>query len=1026
MAPQGVAEFKILGPLEVTVGPTRLELGGTRQQVVLAMLLLSVNHPVDASRLEQAIYGETLPPTSRSQVHISISLLRRLFAAHGSATAISTQRHGYMLRVDDLRLDARRFTELTAAASAARAAGEAERAVAHYRDALRLWRGPALEGIDSLLVRAAATQLDEQRITAIEDRLALELDLGRAHELVGEITGLIEEFPLRERLRGQLMLALYRSGRAAEALRIFRQTRRLLVEELGIEPGAELHRLQHAILTADAALDPPAASPIVPIVPVAPSLRRPRLLPADIADFTGRAKQVSMIRQRLTQAATGSAQLAVPVVVITGAGGLGKTSLAVHASHLLADEFVDGQLFADLHGGTGRPAEPAHVLERFLLALGVPGGQMPDGLDERAEAYRSLLAGRRVLVVLDDATAESQVTPLVPGNGAAAILVTSRSMLAGLAGATRILLDVFDAGQSLDLLGRIVGTDRVRSESAPAAVVATQCGHLPLALRIAGARLAVRPHWGIQQLADRLADQARRLDELELGEIGVRASISLSYYAADEQTRRLMRRLALLEAPAFSGWMSAALLDQPLAEADGVLDGMITAQLVETVGPGPGAAGQYRFHELIRLFARERLAAEEPAAEQQAALERVLGALLHLAEAARARLNGGSQVMLDSDAQRWPLPEQLTRQLVSDPIAWFERERAALVAGVRQAAEAGLTELCWSLAMTAETGFELRTYLDDWRQTCDVALEASRRGGNLRGQAAMLYSRGSLHQENGRFDASRLDLSAAAHLFTEAGDAHGFALSVGLIALLDRINGQLDQAADGFNRALSILRTTGDQVTVAYLLQNLARLKLESGEPDAAGELLDEALRLTDARGRGRVRAQVLYASGQARLQAGDATGAAAAFDRTLTVASNLGDQIGQAYALTGTGVAALRLRDLGRAHGAFQRALELASTVGDPLAAGRAQLGLSELALSRGEAGQAAALAALAADAFRQCDAPLEEARARALLADANSAGGDRAGDLRASENRPDRGADRPDFSSSLATKPPDACPEA
>jgi len=1022
MAPQGVAEFKILGPLEVAVGSTRLELGGARQQVVLAMLLLSVNHPVDASRLEQAIYGETLPPTSRSQVHISISLLRRMFAAHGSATAISRQRHGYVLQVDDSRLDARRFTELTAAASAARAAGEAERAVAHYRDALRLWRGPALDGIDSLVVRAAATQLDEQRITAIEDRLALELDLGRDHELVNEITALTEEFPLRERLRGQLMLALYRSGRAAEALRVFRQTRQLLVEELGIEPGAELHRLQHAILTADAALDPPATATTVP---VAPELRRPRLLPADTADFTGRAKQVSMIRQRLTRAAAGSAQLAVPVVVITGTGGLGKTSLAVHTSHLLADEFVDGQLFADLHGGTGRPTEPAHVLERFLLALGVPGGQMPDGLDERAEAYRGLLAGRRILVVLDDATAESQVTPLIPGNGEAAVLVTSRSVLAGLAGATRILLDVFDVGQSLDLLGRIVGTDRVRAESAPAAVVATQCGHLPLALRIAGARLAVRPHWGIQQLADRLADQARRLDELELGEIGVRASMSLSYYAADEQTRRLMRRLALFDAPVFSGWMSAALLDQPLAEADGVLDGMITAQLVETVGPGPGAAGHYRFHELIRLFARERLAAEESAAEQRAALERVLGALLHLAEAARARLNGGSQVMLDSDAQRWPLPEQLTRQLVSDPIAWFERERAALVAGVRQAAEAGLTELCWSLAMTAETGFELRTYLDDWRQTCDVALEASRRGGNLRGQAAMLYSRGSLHQENGRFDASRLDLSAAAHLFTEAGDAHGFALSVGLIALLDRINGQLDQAADGFNRALSICRTTGDQVTVAYLLQNLARLKLESGEPDAARELLDEALRLTDARGRGRVRAQVLYASGQARLQAGDAAGAAAAFDRTLTVVSNLGDQVGQAYALTGTGVAALRLRDLGRAHSAFQRALELASTVGDPLAAARVRLGMSELALSRGESGQAAALAGLAADAFRQCDAPLEEARALALLADANSASGDRAGALRASEYRSDR-ADRPDCPSSLATKPSDACPEA
>ena len=240
----------------------------------------------------------------------------------------------------------------------------------------------------------------------------------------------------------------------------------------------------------------------------------PSLLPTDIADFTGRAEQIEQIHQRLTRAAGQGTELAVPVVVITGQGGVGKTSTAVHASHGVAEQFRDGQLFADLHGGSSHPVGPMQVLERFLRALGVPGSQIPEGLDERAEVYRNLLADRKILVVLDDAVGESQVSPLLPGSGAAAVLVTSRSRLAGLAGATHVEVNVFDAGKSLDLLARIAGADRVQTQSQAAAAVAAQCGHLPLALRIAGARLAARPHWSIQQLVDRLADETRRLDEL--------------------------------------------------------------------------------------------------------------------------------------------------------------------------------------------------------------------------------------------------------------------------------------------------------------------------------------------------------------------------------------------------------------------------------------------------------------------------------------------------------------------------------
>lgn len=477
--------FEILGPLEIAVGSERLELGGTRQQVVMATLLLSANRVVTMDRLVEAIYGEDLPPTCRSQAQICVSSLRRLFAAHGNGAIISTRAHGYVIQVGTGRLDSQQFEDLATVARAARDEQNLDRAVASYRDALRLWRGPALDGIDSQLVRAAAGRLDEQRITISEDRINLELDLGRHHELVGELTELVENFPLRERLRGQLMVALYRCGRTAEALQAYRQARHTMVAELGIEPSERLRQLERAILTADPVLEPPTGpTTIQPVKRQVPSL-----LPTDIADFTGRTEQVGQIRQHLIHAAGQEGRMGVPVMVIVGKGGVGKTCVAVHAAHGVADHFPDGQLFADLHGADTHPVGPLRVLERFLRALGVPGSQLPEDLDERAEVYRNLLADRKILVVLDDAVSESQVSPLLPGSGPAAVITTSRRRLTGLAGAAHIELGVFDVGKSLELLGRVAGIERVNTRSA-AAAVAEYCGHLPLALRIADARPA--------------------------------------------------------------------------------------------------------------------------------------------------------------------------------------------------------------------------------------------------------------------------------------------------------------------------------------------------------------------------------------------------------------------------------------------------------------------------------------------------------------------------------------------------------
>ena len=962
----------------------RLELGGVRQHVVLATLLLGVNRVVTMGRLQEAVYGEDLPSSAHAQVQISISSLRRLFASHGHPAIIGTQAQGYVIQVGPGQLDSRRFEELVAAARASRDAGLLDQAVASYRDALRLWRGPALDGLDSHLLQVAASRLDEQHIAANEDRLTLELDLGRHHELVGELTELVEEFPLRERLRGQLMLALYRCDRTAEALQVYRLGRRVMIEELGIDPGERLQRLEHAILTADSALDPPAS----PISLQPGKQQVPCLLPTAIADFIDRSEQVEQIRRCLTGGA--ESDLAVPVVVIAGRGGVGKSSIAIHAAHGLAERFPHGQLFADLHGGSAHPVAPAQVLERFLRVLGVPGGQVPDGLDERAEMYRGLVADRKVLVVLDDAARESQVSPLLPGRSAAAVIITSRSRLSGLAGASHVRVNVFDAGTSLDMLARIVGRARVHREAPVAVAVAGHCGHLPLALRIAGARLSERPHWSIRQLAERLADETRRLDELRHDDMGVRPSIALTYESASEQARRLFRRLALLDQPVFSGWVGAALLDQPPGYAEDLLDELVSAHLVETPGSGSGPDSQYRFHELIRVFARERLTAEEPAAERKAALERALAALFYLAEQAHRRYHGGDYGRIPGAAPRWPLPEGLVEQLVADPLSWYERERAALVSAVRQAARDGLTELCWSLALIAVPLFESRVYLDDWRDTSETALAAAREAHHVRGQAAMLYSLGELHIVQQRFVPARRELTAAAQLFEDAGDDHGLALVTNHIASVDRLSGPLGDAAKRYEQALAIFRRTADRGGIIRVLRNMAQLKLDLGEFDAANELLAEAWRQCQAARNARVEAQVLHQMGRAHLLSGEPASAMELFERVLVITSDLGDSIGEAYALQGLGVAMVRQGKFGQARSALQRAEELASATGDRFIGTSAALGLGELALASGDPAQALVFGQQAAAAFRDMRAPLHEAHALALIGDAHAALGD------------------------------------
>lgn len=978
-------EYRILGPLEIMCGPGRLELHGARQQVVVAMLLLNPNRQVSMGRLLEAVYGEDLPSTARSQVQISISSLRRLFAECHHDEVISTRAGGYEIQVGEGELDSGRFEELLANAREARELGDYGLAVARFRDADRLWRGPALVGIDSSLVRSAASRLDELGIGANEDRITLELDLGRHHELIGELTEMVGEYPLREALRGQLMLALYRCDRVAEALQVYQVTRRTMIEELGIDPSDRLQGLERAILTSDPALDLPSGH----VDGQVKRERAPNLLPADIADFTGRDEQVSQIAQHLAGTSE-QVRHAVPVVVVVGKGGIGKTTLAVHAAHAIADKFRDGQLFADLHGAGAHPVGPMHVLERFLRAFGVAGSQIPESVDERAEMYRNLLADQRILVVLDDAASESQVLPLLPGSATAGVIISSRNMLTGIAGVLRIEVDVLAAENSVDLLARIAGVARICAESAAAVAVAAHCGYLPLALRIAGARLAAHPHWSVRQLAERLSDEANRLDELRHDDMGIRPSISLTYEGTSEEARKLFRRLALLDMPVFSSWFGAALLDQPVDVAGDLLDDLVRAQLIEVARGGAGLDSQYRFHDLIRVFARERLVAEDPVAERRAALERALGALLHLSDAARSSYYGGDYARLTSGALRWALPGRLVEMLVSDPLAWYERERAALVAGVRQAAQAGLTELCWSLASSAVPMFESRVYLDDWRETHEIALEAVRKAHDVRGEAAMLYHLGSLHITQLWFDQAFGELTDAARLFAEVRDDRGIAHATFHLASIDRLSGRLDDAADRYLQALAVFRARSDPVATASVLHGLAQVQMERSEPAEVMRLLSEALSLCRAVPYARLEAQILHRLGEACLQTEDLGRATEAFEGALAITNKIGDVIGASYALQGLGVALTRQGDYDGARSALGRAAQLAGSVDEQMAEARAMIGLSELELAFGDARKAAQLGQRAASIFERLNAPLFRARALARLSEARAALGE------------------------------------
>ena len=480
----------MLGPLEVRVGERLVSVPGAKQRTLLAGLLLHANQVVSVDRLIELLWGEHPPASARVTLQSYVLRLRRVLhpPAIGDAGSgvLATRPPGYLLHLEPGSLDLHRFQGLVEAAQQALSSGEPAQAATLLREALGLWRGSALCDVDSDALRwVEAPRLEELRLAALEARVDAELQLGLHAQLVGEVQALVAAHPLRERFAGQLMLALYRSGRQAEALEVFGATRRRLVEDLGVEPEKALQQLHRAILMGDPALHHLAANAGPPGPTPGPTQLVPRELPSSIAEFTGRTPELELLAQLLDATDTAAGR---PVVIsaIDGMGGIGKSALAIQAANQLAGRFPDGQLYIDLHGATpGQvPRSPLDALGQLLRSMGLDPAAIPAKVEEAAVRWRSLAAGRRLLLLLDNAHNAAQVRPLLPGSPTCAVVVTSRQVLGSL-DARSLRLDLLAHEHALELLGRIAGRQRVAAEPAAAAGVVGWCGRLPLAIRIA-------------------------------------------------------------------------------------------------------------------------------------------------------------------------------------------------------------------------------------------------------------------------------------------------------------------------------------------------------------------------------------------------------------------------------------------------------------------------------------------------------------------------------------------------------------
>lgn len=773
--------YRILGPLTVTVDGQSVAVTAGRDRIVLAMLLLHAGRVLGVGALADAVWGADPPATARGQLQSCVSRLRRSLPAD----VIHSDPAGYSLTPGPGELDAAEFTRLLADA-------REKQDPALYRRALDLWRGDAAAGIDAHGVRLAAAVLDQQHVAALEAWAELELTAGRAGDLIGELSAAVDRFPLQERLSGQLMRALHRSGRQAEALAEYRRLRLALRDELGLDPSLEIQDLHSAMLTGSLA-EPARPGPVAPV----------RCLPRTVGDFTGR---VGVVR-RLVAAIDRAGSDGPVAAVVDGMAGSGKTTLALHLAALIGDRYPDAHLFVDLEGHSAeQPLEPAAALLVLLRQLGVDGERIPGSLIDRVGLWRTELAKRRALILFDNAASSAQVADLLPTAPGSLALVTGRRRLLGLDGVRPESLSVLDADEAMILLSRIVGA-RVWAESEAAAEVVRRCGGLPLAIRLAGARLAHRPQWRVADLVRRLGESV--LPELAAEERSVASAFAVSYRQLATPVQRVFRLLGLCPAVEFDLLTAAALTGLTLPAVRGSLEDLVDVHLVDE--PEPGV---FRLHDLLREYAAA-LAGDLPADERTEALRALLDQQLHAATATNLPAH---RALVEHDIGGQPPLRPDLLDAVTDPRARLEWERPHLGDYVDAAAASPqLADYAWKLPRAGWRYLFTQAYLDDIYSLHQRALTVLERTGDRRPMMIMLNYLASVHFR--RF--------------------------------------QMEEAVRVLERCIVLCRESGDRAALARVMINLAVVESEAGRWEKSIEVA-LAVRRIDVTLDGRDEANVL------------------------------------------------------------------------------------------------------------------------------------------------------------------------
>ena len=798
---------------------TAVPLPSGRARIVLAMLCAEAGQEVSSDRLIDLAWNGKPPATSPTQLHALISSLRRAFGP--ARDAIVTRQDGYVLHAE---VDLARMRALITLARHGLEGGNLDEAAASFSEALALWRGRPFTGLDRWDLATTADLVEQEYVSALEDYAETELRRGNHAMLTQRLAGWASAYPLRENLRGSYITALARSGRQAEAIAAYHQLRRHLTEDLGVDPSLRLQALYQQVLSGD--LNMPG--PDVPI---------PAQLPATIGDFTGRAEQVTDLLCAL--AGREGQPAALVISAVSGIGGIGKSVLAVHVAHRAAADFPDGQLYVNLAGASADPAVPAEVLARLLRDLGVPAAQVPADADERAARFRSLLAGHRMLLVLDDARDAAQVRPLLPGAAGCAVIVTSRARLADLVGAQRVDLNELDRGEARELFTRIVGADRVWTEPEAAEQILRSCSGLPLAIRIVAAKLAARPGWSIASVADRLTAEHDRLAELNCGDLAVRASFRQSYDSLPAAQARAFCLLGTMPSRSFSLAPVTALLGLGLAATERTLDALCEAHMLEAP-----ARDVYQMHDLLRLFATELAGTEVDRDERAEALERLVTWYWTAMHAAAAVIVEGRPIpdfaATDPAAAAAPVP---VFRDYRDGWEWCQQEEGNLTAVIRVAAVQQSHAAAIGLAALF-TMFALRTRARvDWRPAFEAALYSAHATSDLRAEAWLLHSLGDVHAADGDFAAAIACYEQALANQLTLGRVRSAAASVNDIAAVYYEQGRHTEALAQFRRATDMVRQEpGPGYLIGVFLANQAECLDAMGRYESALELYDQAL----------------------------------------------------------------------------------------------------------------------------------------------------------------------------------------